>query len=73
MYRYLKEKYINEINAKALLDTKSENNPHCEESLCQNVYGNGRGKKFWCKKCSKKEEKRKKESKPVCPECGLTV
>ena len=73
MHRHLIEKHRNEINAKALLDAKSENNPHCEESLCQKVYGNGRGKKFWCKKCSKKEEKRKKESKPVCPECGLTV
>ena len=73
MHRHLIEKHRNEINAKALLDAKSENNPHCEESLCPKVYGNGRGKKFWCKKCSKKEEKRKKESKPVCPECGLTV
>ena len=73
MHRHLIEKHRNEINAKALLDTKSENNPQCEESLCQKVYGNGRGKKFWCKKCSKREEKRKKESKPVCPECGLTV
>ena len=73
MHRHLIEKHRNEINAKALLDANSENNPQCEESLCPKVYGNGRGKKFWCKKCSKKEEKRKKESKPVCPECGLTV
>ena len=73
MHRHLIEKHRNEIDAKALLHAKSENNPHCEESLCQKVYGNGRGKKFWCKKCSKKEEKRKKDSMPVCPECGLTV
>ena len=76
LVKHLRSIHKNEINAKAIMNNKSERN-QCDGSVCKKVYGKGKGKEFWCTKCSKKlqlAKELKKESRAgVCPECGLFV
>jgi hypothetical protein len=75
LYNHLRSIHKNEINTKSIINTKSEGNQDCDGSVCKKVYGNGKGKEFWCKKCSKElqlaKEMRKESKASVCPECGL--
>ena len=76
LYNHLRSIHKNEINTKSIINTKSEGNQDCDGSVCKKVYGKeGKGTKFWCKKCSKElqlaKEMRKESKAGVCPECGL--
>ena len=76
LYNHLRSIHKNEINTKSIMNTKSEGNQECDGSVCKKLYGKeGKGTKFWCKKCSKElqlaKEMRKESKAGVCPECGL--
>ena len=75
LYNHLKSIHRNEINTKSNVNTKPESIQECYGSVCKKVYGNGRGKEFWCKKCSKElllaKEMREESKAGVCPECGV--
>ena len=74
LYAHLRSIHKNEMNTKGIMNTKSGENQDCDGSVCKKVYGLGKGKEFWCKKCSEDLQLAKvmrKESKArVCPECG---
>ena len=57
------------------MNAESEGNQDCDGLVCKKVYGIGKGKEFWCKKCLKELQLAKnmmKESKAgMCPECGI--
>ena len=76
LYNHLRSIHKNEINTKSIMNTKSEGNQECDGSVCKKLYGKeGKGTKFWCKKCSNElqlaKEVRKESKAGVCPECGL--
>jgi len=65
---HLKLIHRNEINAKSIMNTKSERNQDCDGSVCIKIYPSF--KKFWCQKCTKELQE---SIGGVCPECGLIV
>ena len=75
LVKHLRTIHRNEISAKFIMRAKSKGNQDCDGSVCKKLYGIGKGKEFWCKKCSKELQLAKimmKESKAgVCPECGV--
>jgi hypothetical protein len=77
--------HIKSIHQSDIITFSSKNvetNHDCGNSTCKSLYGMIKGKRFWCKKCTKisqlpkaekpELEERKKLYK-LCPECGIST